>query len=493
MSAPKKVSRLLLLVPPALTFKDVRDVSPLPPMGLGYLAAVAEQEGVSVRILDCLARGWDTESPVNKSLVRVGLSDRDIEAAIRDFKPDMVGVNCQFSRQFRVYHELFSLIKRTDPGCITIAGGAHATVCPDEVLGDPCCDLVLVGEAEESFRQLLRALASGSDLSAVDGLGRKADGRSVLNEKKHWAADLDALPFPAYHLMDLDLYFGITATHGLRHRQRFCPIVTSRGCPAKCTFCSACRVWGKAYRLRSVENVLGEMRLLKGRYGIEEIMFEDDNVTANPKRAHELFSAMIRERFGFVWDTPNGVGIWSLKEEHLDLMKASGCVKLNLPVESGSQRVLRDVIRKPLDLDKVRRLVAHCRMIGLDYNMFFVIGMPGETLSEMWQSFQFAASCGVYSPHVSVATPYPGTELFDLCQERGYFARPFSLDDMFIRSYLLRTPEWSGAQVRWMLWSGLLYLQLRGVLADPRSIPAFLRKVLRQVKRLPFCSRIRLG
>ena len=122
--------------------------------------------------------------------------------------------------------------------------------------------------------------------------------------------DLDSIPFPAYHLMELDKYFGLDTSHGMRHRTRFSPIITSRGCPAKCTFCSANRVWGDNYRLRSVDNVIEEMRILKHEYNIEELMFEDDNVTANPERAKALFSRMIEEEFHFAWDTPNGVGIW---------------------------------------------------------------------------------------------------------------------------------------------------------------------------------------
>ena len=111
--------------------------------------------------------------------------------------------------------------------------------------------------------------------------------------------------------------------------------------------------------MRSVENVIEEMRLLKDQYGIEEVMFEDDNVTADAKRAKLLFSRMIEESLDFVWDTPNGVGVWSMDEEMIDLMKKSGCIKLNFPVESGSQRVLKEIIKKPLNLEKVKRLLKY--------------------------------------------------------------------------------------------------------------------------------------
>ncbi len=480
-----KISRILLIAPPAYTFKSGRDITPLPPMGLGYLASVARGMGIEVRILDCLMRGWNHEEELNDRLVRVGLADADIEKYLVDFNPDLVGINCQFSRQYKIHHNLFSLIKRVKPDCITVAGGAHVSVCPEEVLNDLACDFILLGEAEESFKDLILKLQQGVDISTVDGLGWKKNGKININEKKHWVTDLDLIPFPAYDIMEIDRYFGLTPSHGYRHKERFCPIITSRGCPAKCTFCSALRVWGNKFRFRSVDNVIAEMRLLKDKYGIEELMFEDDNVTANPTRAMELFLRMEKESFNFVWDTPNGVGAWSMDVKMIDQMKRSGCIKLNFPVESGSKRVLSAIIRKPLDLDKVKILINHCQKINLDYGMFLVIGLPGEKLRDMWASFRFAADCGVYVPHISVATPYPGTELFNTCKAQGYFAREFTLDDLFITSFSIRTPDWNEVDIRKMLLKGRLYLRWRKITAHPYySLRYYFNKLIKH----PFSS-----
>jgi len=479
-----KLKKILLLMPPAYAVRFRRDINPLPPLSLGYLAAIAEQEGMEVRILDCLMKGWHYEEVVDRNTVRVGLSDADIRSRIAEFKPDLVGVTCPFSRQYQIYHRLFRLVKEIDPAIRVVAGGAHATVCPQEVLEDGHCDYVILGEAEESFAELIRALQRDEAVDAIDGLGWKDGGRLRLNPKNRLIRNLDSIPFPAYHLMELDGYFGLVASHGARHKKRFCPIITSRGCPARCTFCSAHQVWGKMYRTRSVENVIEELRLLKSRYGIEEILFEDDNVTADAKRAKTLFSRLIEERFDFVWDTPNGVGAWSMDEEMIDLMKASGCVKLNFPVESGSPRVLKEIIRKPLDLDKVRRLTTHCDRIGLAHDLFLVIGMPGERLSEMWESVRFAAECGCFSPHISVATPYPGTELYEECMNRHLFSRPFSMDDLFIRSFLVRTTEWNEKDLGRFLFQANWYLKLRGILKNPGRAIRYVKKIVSQPSRL---------
>jgi len=331
-----KIRKVLLMAPPAFSAKiGPRETNPLPPIGLGYLAAVLENMGIEVRILDCLGRGWHIEEDIDDKTIRIGISDDEIERYVRDFNPDMIGVNCQFSRQYKIQRHIFALMKSINHKFITVAGGAHATACTIEVLQDPYCDFVLKGEAEDSLKELITALSREEGIEMVDGLGWKSNGKLHINEKRKWITNLDSIPFPAYHLMELDRYFGIKDSHGSRHKDRYCPIVTSRGCPAKCTFCTARLVWGDRYRMRSVENVLQEMKLLKEEYGIEEIMFEDDNVTANPKRATELFSRMIEERLNFIWDTPNGVGIWSVNEDMIDMMKKSGCIRLSFPVESG--------------------------------------------------------------------------------------------------------------------------------------------------------------
>ena len=479
-----QLNRILLMSPPAFTRRVVRDINPLPPMGLGYLASVAERLGVQVKILDCLMHGWKHEEDVSANLVRVGLSDKDIQERIIQFKPDIIGINCQFSRQYKIYHQMFSLIKKIDKRIIVIAGGPHATVCPEEVLGDENCDILLLGEAEESFHELIMAFQKDTEIITIDGLGYKIDGKPKINPKLGFIKNLDSIPFPAYHLMELDKYFGLDASHGTRHKKRFCPIITSRGCPAKCTFCSAHQVWGNKYRMRSVENVLEEMRLLKDKYGVEEIMFEDDNVTADAKRAKFLFTRMIEEGFNFVWDTPNGVGVWSMDEEMIDLIKKSGCIKLNFPVESGSQHVLKDIIKKPLNLEKVKGLVRYCKKIGLDCGMFLVMGMPGEKLSDMWESFRFAVKCGCFSPHISVATPYPGTQLYENCLKNGYFSKPFSLDDLFIRSFLISTPDWSEKELKRILFKATLYLKLTGIITQPSIIMEYIRKIVSQPSRV---------
>ena len=484
---PLKVKKVLLLFPPAYTIKSARDINPLPPIGIGMLASILEKNKYQVEILDCLVRGWDQEeeTQANKDIVRVGLTNDQIEEYIKEFKPDVVGVSCMFSVQHKIYPQIFAAIKSANPNIITLAGGAHVTVCSKEVLEDPNCDFVISGEGEESIVDFLEAMQGRKSFESVDGLGwEKGSSDYVLNPKLKWIEDLDSLPYPAYHLIGLEQYFGLESSHGIRHDKEYAPIVTSRGCPAKCTFCSANKMFGYKFRTRSAQNVLDELWFLKKNYGIKEIMFEDDNVTASRKHATELFQMMIDQKINLRWDTPNGVGMWTLTDDIIDLMKEAGCIKINFPIESGDQEILKNIIKKPLDLKRTKNLFKRCRDIGLDYGTFLVVGMPGEKIEDIWTSFKFCAEVGSYSPHTSVATPYPGTELYEQCKENDYFSRDYALDGLFISSFMLKTPDWSENDLRKVLLQGKLYLKLRQVMDRPSDAWHLVKRVIGQPRKI---------
>lgn len=456
----KKIKKVLLFIPPAFTFKDNMDVNPLPPLGLGYLGAVLENAGIEVKIVDCLLEGWHDRVDIEKNLIRVGLPFERIEEIIRSFGPDMVGVNNLFTRQRENAHQIYALAKKANSGIITVAGGAHPTVMPELVLDDKNVDYVVLGEGDKTIIDLVGVIEGRKEISALDGIGYKENGQIKIIPKTKFIEDLDKLPFPARHLLNMEGYFGLKHSHGTRKKKRFSPIITSRGCPAKCTFCSAYRVWGRKFRQRSPENVIAEMKEIKAKYGIEEIMFEDDNTTLNVKRAERLFDLMIEERLNFVWDTPNGVAAFALNESLIDKIKKSGCYQLNLALESGNQQVLDNIIKKPLKLEKSKQLIQYARKIGLDVNIFLIIGMAGETKEQIWDSFRLAEELEIYSPFISIATPYPGSELYDICREEKYIPDDYSLDDLFIRSFSISTPDWTCEELKDILRQGQRYLRI---------------------------------
>ena len=354
---------MLLFIPPAITFKDRIDINPLPPLGLGYIGAVLEDNGIEVKIVDCLIEGWDKRVEISRNLMRVGLSFEGIENIIRSYGPDIVGVNNLFTKQRDNAHKIYKIAKTIDKGIITIAGGAHPTVMPELVLSDTKVDYVILGEGERTIVDLVRSIEGEHDISGLDGVGYRSNGRLIILPKTKFIEDLDSLPFPAMHLLNMEKYFGLKSSHGTRRKNKFSPIITSRGCPAKCTFCSASSVWGRGFRPRSPENVIRELKVLKTRYGIEEIMFEDDNLTLDPKRAEAIFDGITQEKLDLEWDTPNGVAAWTLSEKLIYKMKQSGCRTINFAIESGNQYVLDNIIKKPLSLKKVKPLVKYAKKI----------------------------------------------------------------------------------------------------------------------------------
>ena len=480
----RKIKKVLLFIPPALTFKDHLDVNPLPPLGLGYLGAVLENARIEVRIVDCLMEGWNHRVEVAENIIRVGLSFDQIEDIIRGYRPDIVGVNTLFTKQRDNAHKICNLAKGVDENIITIAGGAHPTVLPELVLSDENVDFVVLGEGEDTIIDLVNVIEGRNNISTVDGVGYRENGQIKVIPKTRFIADLDRLPFPARHLMNMKGYFGLKASHGTRRKKRFSPIITSRGCPAKCTFCSAYKVWGRKFRQRSPENIIAEMKHIKEKYRIEELMFEDDNTTLNIKRAEKMFDLMIKEKLNFVWDTPNGVAAFALNENLIRKIKESGCYKLNLALESGNQYVLDNIIKKPLKLEKAKQLARYAQGIGLDIGIYLIIGMPGETKEQIWESFYLAKELGVV-PHISIATPYPGSELYDICRQNKYISDDFSLDDLFKEGFSISTEDWTSEELRKIYKEGERFLLLadlrrhpfkyvalllRGLLTRPRSL-----------------------
>lgn len=459
MMQKKKIRKVLLLTPPAFTFGKMRDINPVPPLGLGYIAAVLEQKDIEVKIFDSLIEGVYQEELISQDIIRIGASFEQIEEQVKLFSPDMVGVSNLFSRQAKNAHKIYEIVKRINPDTIVVSGGAHPSAVPEMVLQDENVDFAIIGEAEIAISNLIEYLRGNKSIDELDGVGFRDNGDIKILPKKEFISDLDSLPFPARHLLHMEKYFGLSSAHGVRHYERFSPIVTSRGCPIGCTFCSAHCVWGKSFRRRSPENVIKEMKELKDTYGIEELLFEDDNVTLDVKRAEEIFDLMIKERLDFKWDTPNGVAAFALNERLIKRMKEAGCYKLNFAIESGNQGVLNNLIKKPLNLKKVKTLIKYAKGIGLDVGIFLILGIPGETLDQMWDSFRFAKEVGIYNPFVSVATPYPGSELYSLCIEKGYIPKDYSFDNLHIKSFSIATEDWTGKDIKKICQQSYFFLR----------------------------------
>jgi magnesium-protoporphyrin IX monomethyl ester (oxidative) cyclase len=409
----------VLLIQPPFTIFRTESKKCHPPLGLAYLAAVLKDD-FEVKVLDALAEGYNNEEYVNSLHLRYGLSFVDIKKKIIDFSPDIICVSCLFSAQVENVHKICRLAKESNNKIITIVGGGHPSAVPEQMLQDLNIDFVVLGEGETTLRKLLENIELRKDICEIQGIAFRMNGRIKINFKKKFEENLDSLPFPYWDIFPLKKYFKINNPHGSPAKNTsFLPVITSRGCPFECIFCSIHNLWGRNYRTRSAENVLKELDYLVHRFGIKEILFEDDNLTLDKERAEEIFRGIIHRNLDILWSVPNGVAVQTLDDDVLESMKKSGCYSISLGIESGDEYVLKNIIRKPLTLFRVKSVLRKALALNLETSAFFVVGLPGENLTNLKNTFSFARGLNVDNVNFFFATPLPGTRLLQICNEEG--------------------------------------------------------------------------
>lgn len=456
MKHNKAIQKTLLVNPPNTAFIQEEsgniNFGKIFPLGLAYIAGYLDSLGYSVEVLDASAEGFDHRERIDREHVRVGLSDEALRDRIKKIRPDMVGISNLFSMQAAEADHIAHLTKEIFPDVPVVVGGPHPSSVPEEALKNPDIDYVVIGEGEKTMGELIEKLNKGRSLDSQKALGyRNLKGNIQINPEFNFIEDIDSIPYPAYHLFDMSIYFGKMSVHGARRTNRFIPVITSRGCPLECTFCTAHKVWGKKYRYRSPEAVVAELEFLKNEYGIKEVIFEDDNITLNKRRAEKLFDLMIERNLDLIWTVPNGIALFTVDQQLLRKMKDSGCYKVNFAIESGSQRVLDEVIHKPMKLKRVIPLINYAKKIGLEVGAFFIIGMPGETLDEIRQTFRFIRKHGISTSNISLAVPLPGSALYEIVQKNNYFVHSRVKEKLSLlhpRRYNIQTPDWNADELQ---------------------------------------------
>jgi len=445
----QKVKKIMLIQPPVTRPKDfssdVVRISVFFPLGIGYLAAVIEKTGkYEVSILDALIEGDVDRGTTLEGgqKIRYGLTDQEIAERVKDFSPDLVGVSCLFSAMQPDMVNVCKIIKKVNPKIKTVVGGTHVSLMAKEILLESeAIDFAIEGEAEITLLEFLKSLEEGKGFSHLNGFVFRKQGSVEYKPKNQYIEDLDSLPHPARHLVNMNKYFDSAKSHGFYRETPYTQMITSRGCPCKCTFCALGDHWGSRQRLRSAEDVFDEIEYLIKEYGVKEIHFEDDNLTGDKKRAIELFDGMIERKFNIKWHIPSGIAVYTLSEDFLDKMKASGCYSISLAIESGNQDVVTNLMNKPVNLKVVPDLATRIRKAGMDVRGFFIIGFPGETKETIQQTIDFARSIELDWTYFSIASPLPHTEMYKTCIKKGYIKdKDFDPIRSFHRS-IIRTPE----------------------------------------------------
>jgi anaerobic magnesium-protoporphyrin IX monomethyl ester cyclase len=378
------------------------------PLGLGYLASMLRANGHQVGIYDA------------------AIEDEPLETVARRGSYELLGI----SAVTPLIVDAWNMAKEGKRlGMTTVLGGPHLTLMPEESVGPehPEVDYVIQGEAEESILEFVDALEGRRAIETVHGLywrksaTSRANGSGIaINPPAGLIPDLDAIPYPAHDLYKIVRYTNLNPlTDGLDIKARAYTIMTSRGCPYKCTYCSK-PITGDTWRPRSVENVIGEWRWLVRDLRATEIGLTDDIWNLKLDRAKDLCRALIAEGLNTVpWTTVHGMKVNHTDPELFRLMKQAGCKRVGFGVESGDPYILRNVIKKSQSLDMVRNAFRWAREADLETMGFFIYGMPQETENTMEKTTRLALELDPDLAHFMLATPYPGTEMYDVIRKYG--------------------------------------------------------------------------
>lgn len=410
---------ILLIFPPSTIYgKDPTIPSVVLPLGLAYIAAYLEREHYKVSILD--ARSLSKDRVIASSgKALYGLSDEELRIAVEKYAPDIVGISCMYTAYSADAHRVAKIVKGVNRDSVVAMGGAYASAFPDVVIKDNNVDAVVHAEGEETFLALVKCVEGKRGLSAVAGITfRDSGGRIVANPARDFIKDLDSIPFPARHLLDMNLYLEKHPGH-YAMRAPSSTIITSRGCPNACAYCTIKFVWGsRRWRGRSAVNVVDEMELLYKSYGVREFQIMDDSVGTSKGRLQEICREILKRGLDIKWTTPNGIAHWFLDEETLRLMKMAGCYRITFGIESGNIQT-RAFLGKPFPLEQAKRMIDCANNMGMWTICTFIIGFAFETEEAIMDTINFACNSGTDMAVFYLLCPHPGTKVYEIFKEEG--------------------------------------------------------------------------
>lgn len=385
--------KILLVKPPS----DMHIV--MPPIGIGYIASYLKSKinNINIDILDCLKNRYDYS---------------DFSEYICQERPDVVGITA-FTMEIESAFKCCEIIKSINKDIITVIGGVHASNAPEHVLSDQNVDFIFRKEAEIPFYEFIKELINGGNFKDVPNIGYKENGSMKFNQIIY-PENLDELPFPDYELMGLPEY---PKTY-MAKKYPFAPIISSRGCPYTCTYCSAQKMSGRKFRTRSPENIIEEIKTWKEKFNIKEFQIWDDNFTLNKKRAHIFCDLLKEEKIILPWWCPNGLRTETLDEPLIKKMKEIGLYAIALGIESGSEKIQKDM-KKNLNFEKVREVIELGNKYKIRMQGFFILGYPTETREDILKTINFSRKLPLRRASFLLFQPLVGSEIYESLQNQG--------------------------------------------------------------------------
>lgn len=460
---------ILFIIPPNITFEDfvspphhvgtiekengnfgsvITDV-PLGPISLSaYLKKYIEVEvyviDFNIELNRCASFEFLSFSDYFNSILSSG--------PWAEIKPSIVGISAQFSPSYLSVIALTKCCRTLFPSAMILAGGNLPTsMCADIFRDSDCIDAVCYGEGEMPLLDMIRA----EDKAAFMDKHSSWVTREKIARNEQFSHmfinDLDEIPFLDYDILDLEGYelnptmarysSGAQMGKGLA-------VMTSRGCPFKCIFCASHKTHGRDMRYYSTARVIEDIEKVKALYGVKSIILQDDHFMGDRGRAYDIVDGIRRAEMTIFFQ--NALALYALDHRFLTLLKQTGVEELVLAVESGSERVLKNVMKKPLKLDIIKRVVKDCREIGIYSDCNVIIGLPGETKQDIEETRAFLKTIFADWFRIFVATPLPGSEMYDICEDKNYFDK-IAIEGNYKKA-IVETEDFTAAYIQEMTY-----------------------------------------
>lgn len=457
------MKKVLLINPPRNHYPNFNQFIIGLPLGLMSLAAYLQRYSISVSILDCLIDSFEAQQ--KDGYITYGMPFKELKRRASKADPDIIGITFPFSTQYDLCLETVKIIKQALPHVPIIVGGPHVTVAADELLNASSeIDVCVIGEGEITLYELVDSYSTKTQtftsLDKIKGIVyRDANGELKYTKPREYIINLDELPYPAYDLVDMEKYlrneYSYSRPPGLENVNRI-NLITSRGCPYNCIFCSIHLSMGRRWRGHSAEYVIKHIEFLIDNFNVKYIHFEDDNLSLDVKRFDRIMDMISERDIKINWDNQNGMRADKWTYERLLKAKNSGCSLMVISIESGNQEVLDRIIGKKLKLKDAIATAKMCKNVGIPMDAFFVIGFPGETIAQMKQTLKLAIKLYILynvSSAIMVATPFLGTRLHKICIENGYITKPITPQNIVNTTLnttdsIIRTPSFGPEDIK---------------------------------------------
>jgi anaerobic magnesium-protoporphyrin IX monomethyl ester cyclase len=388
---PESYNDVTLIIPNPYTAEGINDTTHEQLLSILYLGTILKKNGFKCEIIDAKV---------------LGLKNDQIIAQLQAKKPKIIGITL-VSVSYKAVKDLCKRIRALEWNPKIILGGPHPTALPNETLKEFDSDAIVIGEGELTILEIATNLRAGKGLfKEVLGVAYKDNNNVIFNAPRPVNQNIDALPYPDHSMLPNPLLY--------KRRTKYTPAVpllTSRGCPYMCTFCSR-GVYKNKMTFRSPENVLGEIEYLVNHFGFRQIDMIDDNFLANKARAVEILQKIIDRKYNIAINLQNGIRVDTIDPEMLKLMKRAGVYRAALGVESGDENILKRV-KKGINLESVKRAAKMTKEAGIRVDCFFMIGLPGDNATSMQKTIDFAKELKPNTANFSMTIPFPGTELYD--------------------------------------------------------------------------------